>query len=338
VPGQSDSTPIAAPPVEEAPTVVSQDIVICGQRVPIGAPVVLWNEPPFYDASKTGPRFAMAKPDAEAKLRFQPGRVRKHQNPDYKAPPKDGEPDTRAPSERVELLEEVLVAPESKDASALRDVVDQFVLHYDVCGLSRTCFRVLQDERILSVHFLLDVDGTLYQTLDLRDTAWHATKANPRSIGVEIAQIGAYPAREAWRLEPWYETDVHGTRLTFPSRIEETGIRTPNFHGRTTRGYRLIGTIQGETLQQYDFTPEQYESLVKLSAALCREFPKLRPEAPRDEHGFALDRVMDDDAWKAFGGILGHYHIQKNKTDPGPAFDWEPFLQRVRDQLAVSRP
>ena len=48
----------------------------------------------------------------------------------------------------------------------LQQVVDQFVIHFDVCGTSRRCFEVLQDKRGLSVHFMLDIDGTIYQTLD----------------------------------------------------------------------------------------------------------------------------------------------------------------------------
>ena len=33
---------------------------------------------------------------------------------------------------------------------------------------SKGTFRVLHDERALSVHFMLDVDGTIYQTLDVK--------------------------------------------------------------------------------------------------------------------------------------------------------------------------
>jgi hypothetical protein len=62
----------------------------------------------------------------------------------------------------------------------LQGVVDQFVLHYDVSGTSRRCFQVLHDQRGLSVHFMLDVDGTVYQTLDLKERAWHATSSNSR--------------------------------------------------------------------------------------------------------------------------------------------------------------
>ena len=81
------------------------------------------------------------------------------------------------------------------DLPLLQRVVDQFVIHFDVCGTSRQCFKVLQDMRGLSVHFMLDLDGTIYQTLDLKERAWHATSSNSRSVGIEIANIGAYPAR-----------------------------------------------------------------------------------------------------------------------------------------------
>ena len=73
------------------------------------------------------------------------------------------------------------------ELDALRDVVDQFVIHFDVAGTSRRCFETLHDHRGLSVQFMLDVDGTIYQTLDLKESAWHATKANGRSVGIDNA-------------------------------------------------------------------------------------------------------------------------------------------------------
>ena len=39
---------------------------------------------------------------------------------------------------------------------------------------------------------------------------------------------------------------------------------------------------------------------------------------------------MEDDALRAFRGVLGHFHVQTNKIDPGPAFDWEGVAARVR--------
>lgn len=327
--------PTPAREAEPPRPTMNQDIVICGKRVAVGAPVVLWTEAPFYDATSSAPHFSAPRTDGKGPkgLRYQPGRVRRTPNPAYVPPPRPGTTDTRTDAQKLEWIERELVSPASDDPRALAQVVDQFVLHFDVCGLSRTCFRVLQDERGLSVHFLLDLDGTIYQTMDLRDTAWHATKSNPRSIGVEIANMGAYAPREAWRLTDWYRRDESGTYVRIPPRIKDTGLRTPNFLGRPARDSIVIGSVQGEQLHQYDFTPQQYQSLVALSAALCRELPKIRPDAPRDAEGWVLDRALDDDAWARFGGILGHYHVQTNKTDPGPAFDWEPFLDDVRARL-----
>src|SRR5262245_14316314 len=161
------------------------EIVVCGERVPVDAPVVLWTMEPFYDAYREGPRFA-----AEGVLgkRYEPGR--------------------RA---RTDELADA-VAHDGWTRAHLAEQVDLFVLHYDACGTSRACFRVLQDERKLSVHFLLDLDGTFYQTLDLREQAWHARAANPRSIGVEIAHVGAFPPAERAALERGYEWTESGLR------------------------------------------------------------------------------------------------------------------------------
>lgn len=220
-----------------------------------------------------------------------------------------------------------------KELGALRAQIDQFVLHYDVCGLSQSCYKVLL-ERKLSVHFLLDVDGTLYQCLDLEDRAWHATKSNARSIGVEIANLGAYPPGRGRILEQWYTEDADGPYLTPPARLGEGGIRTEGFVARPARWQKVVGQTQGETLEQYDFTLEQYAALAKLAAGLARVFPRIEAEAPRAEDGSVASAVLADAAWTEFHGILGHYHVQQNKTDPGPAFDWESFLSAVRMELA----
>src|SRR4029079_17139527 len=161
----------------------------------------------------------------------------------------------------------------------LRNRIDQFVYHYDVAGTSRTCFKVLHDMRGLSVLFMLDLDGTIYQTLDLKERAWHATTSNTRSIGIEIANIGAFAASggEDNPFANWYQMDTNAfPRITIPPRLGPSGIRTPGFVGRPARPDRVTGRIQGRELQQYDFTPQQYEALVRLTATLCRVFPRMK--------------------------------------------------------------
>ena len=74
--------------------------------------------------------------------------------------------------------------------SYVATVVDQFVIHFDAVGTSRWCFQVLHDERRLNLHFMLDLDGTIYQTLDIKESARHATIANGRWIRIEVTNIG----------------------------------------------------------------------------------------------------------------------------------------------------
>jgi len=307
-------------PVAETPR-HGDEIVVCGRLFRIAAPVVLWTDPGGYDAYRVERRFV---PLADA--------------PWDKTPKGKGAPES---PNRYDVRREGLAPDELErvraggwDLPLLQRVVDQFVLHYDVCGTSRQCFKVLHDLRGLSVHFLLDLDGTIYQTLDLKERAWHATIANHRSIGIEIANMGAYGEGDKDDpLDTWYSKDDRGTRITIPAARGDGGVRTPGFVGRPAREEPVVGEVQGRMLRQYDFTPEQYDSLVKLTAALCVVFPKIRCDYPRDAGGKLVPRKLPDDELKAFAGVLGHYHVQLNKTDPGPALQWDRVIDGARARL-----
>ena len=40
-----------------------------------------------------------------------------------------------------------------------------------------------------SVHFVIDRDGTIYQHVPIRATAWHASKVNSKAVGIEHAAM-----------------------------------------------------------------------------------------------------------------------------------------------------
>jgi N-acetyl-anhydromuramyl-L-alanine amidase AmpD len=205
------------------------------------------------------------------------------------------------------------------------------VIHYDAAGTSRQCFKVLQDHRDLSVHFLLDVDGTLYQTLDVKERAWHAGAVNTRSVGVEIANIGAYAAGATNPLAEWYRPESNGpTALTIPARFGDGGLRTKGFLGFTARPGMITGKIHEDEFEQYDYTPEQYEALARLTAALCTALPKIECRCPTNDAGRPLPGNLSDDALAGYRGVLGHYHLDPGKVDPGPAFDWDRVIARAR--------
>jgi N-acetyl-anhydromuramyl-L-alanine amidase AmpD len=220
------------------------------------------------------------------------------------------------------------------DLPTLQKVVDQFVIHFDACGTSRQCFNVLQDHRDLSVHLMLDLDGTIYQTLDLKERAWHATSSNSRSVGIEIANIGAYGTQSKNPLTEWYSPDASGkTRVTIPKRFGDGGIRTRGFVARPAHLEPITGVVQSQDLVQYDFTPEQYRALVKLTAALCRVLPKITCDYPKDAHGKLIASKLPDAVLKNYQGVLGHFHIQTDKVDPGPALNWGYVIEGARRLL-----
>ncbi len=298
------------------------EIVVCGQLYHTGAPVVLWMDPGGYDAYRVERRFAPIEEASWAKS----------QSKDLDTPNRY---DIRKAKLTPEQLEQVRGG--GWPLALLPDSVDQFVIHYDVCGTSRQCFKVLHDLRGLSVHFMLDIDGTIYQTLDLKERAWHATTSNHRSVGIEIANMGAYGAGEKEPFAQWYATDPDGkTRLTIPASMGDGGVRTAGFVGRPIRNEIITGTINGRSLRQYDFTPQQYESLAKLTATLCTIFPKITPDYPRDADGQLINDRLPDDQLAAYQGLIGHFHIQKNKVDPGPAFQWDRLVANARTLMGGS--
>lgn len=287
------------------------EIVVCGRFFHTGAPVVLWMDPGGYDAYRVHCRF-----DPDHTLATGKGA--------YTTPNRYG-------TYRGHLSKE-----DAKRARAegwtlpmLQKYVDLFVLHYDVCGTSRHCFQVLQDQRGLSVHFMLDVDGTIYQTLDVKERAWHSSQMNDRSVGVEIANMGAYEVPKT--LSQWYGPDATGRIVFHPPVVAgTTGIRTVGFVPRPSRPDIVKGRINDRDLNQYDFTDAQYASLIRLGATLCRVLPKIRPVAPRDADGRICNHTLSDEQLANFHGILGHYHFSHEKVDPGPALNWDRVLEGVR--------
>jgi N-acetylmuramoyl-L-alanine amidase len=299
------------------------EVVVAGQLFHTGTPVVLWMDPGGYDAYRVERRFApLERSDwktssEEVKWLTTPNRYNLRTN-------------------ELTTNEIERVRGGGWDLPTLQRVVDQFVLHFDVCGLSKVCFNILHDHRGLSVHFMLDVDGTIYQTLDLKERAWHATSSNDRSIGVEIANPGAYPAGGENPLVDWYRTNAAGeTVLILPSKLGDNGIRTKNFVARPARTQPVRGVIQHEELIQYDYTQQQYAALTKLTAALCKIFPKLKCDYPKDSEGKLIPHKLPAAALKNYQGVLGHYHIQTNKNDPGPAMDWEKVIGGARKILGL---
>ena len=311
--------PAAAAVVPGTPTPrFGDEIVVAGQRFRTGTPVVLWTDPGGYDAYRVDKRFSDFDKRQAGDWGEKAGNPQRYNLRDHGLSPAEVESHRGGDWTLPEM----------------QQVVDQFVIHYDVCGTSRYCFEVLHDHRHLSVHFMLDVDGTIYQTLDLKERAWHAGGANSRSVGIEIANIGAYSAAEDKPWDRWYTRDASGrATLTIPLEIDRRSVRTPDFTGHPRRDALVTGVINGRSLEQYDLTEPQYVALAHLSATLHRVLPKIELQAPRDASGRVIDHALDDEAQADYHGLIGHYHITRGKVDPGPAFDWDRVIDDARELL-----
>lgn len=291
-----------------APAKVGSAILVGGRAVEIGAPVVTWRDPGGYDG------YAERRAFSEGVLPTRPAGG--CNTPERYA--------TRRGLSKPLALVAARRGGLTYDLAPLQ--IDQVVLHYDVAWTSQNCFKVLHDIRGLSCQFLLDVDGTLYQTLDVADRARHAGSANDRSVGVEIAHPG--PLELTPKLKGRYTRDAQGVRFDL-GRLQRT-VRTKGFVVRPARPEPIAAVVQGRRYSMYDYTPAQYATLTRLIAGLRRALPRLRLAVPRDAQGKIVQAVLPKETVKGWSGLLGHYHVSKHKQDPGPAFDWERVLTGVK--------
>src|ERR1041385_8435935 len=198
----------------------SGNLIIAGQVFHIDAPVVNWREPPYWDATREVCQPTATDPSPPC----LPGGV-----PYGKLPMG---PYTKRYSLRPMLRHFGMNPP----LEAVKSAIRQFVVHHDGCSSSDMCFSVLQNERGLSVHFLLDNDGTIYQTIDLGLMAYHASEWNIYSIGVELCNRG-----DAFNVPTFYDSGHAGPKRNI----------TPC-------------KINGNTMRAFDYTPAQIDSFSRL--------------------------------------------------------------------------
>lgn len=199
------------------------------------------------------------------------------------------------------------------------EVVDMVVLHSDITRNSRACYNVLK-ARGFSTHFMIDWDGTIYQSTDTSKKAIHAASdyikgVNNRSIGIDMNCLLMNYAR--------------GDEVPSPSKA---GIADQFAQGGERRMSETV-EMNGIPWKSWGYTDLQYDALIKLLAGLGTIYPKLKLAAPIDERGEIIWQVPADDAFDLEKiGIWGHMHLTAQKFDPGPGFDWARLLQGLSQE------
>ena len=161
-----------------------------------------------------------------------------------------------------------------------------FVCHWDVCLSAKSCFNILK-KRKLSVHFLIDNDGTIYQLMDCNDVGYHAgnRKVNNTSLGVEISNA-YYP-----KYQNIYRSRGFGPRPIW---------KNVKVHDKTLEPF--LG-----------FYPVQEQALQALMKALNKVY-NIPLQTPTTE-GELLTTTSRAVYKGTYHGVVNHYHITKRKID-----------------------
>jgi hypothetical protein len=137
--------------------------------------------------------------------------------------------------------------------------------------------------RRLSVHFVIDAAGVVWQMLDADVFGAHCQGANAYSVGMEIIN--------------------RGNGLTLPDRGVVRPILRERIHGVWTR--------------YAGFTKAQVASCLALCESLCRAYGL--PMAVPTRAGEVLATTMTAAEAKRFRGCAGHMHFERGKVDCGVA-------------------
>lgn len=188
------------------------------------------------------------------------------------------------------------------DILANRQDVRQVILHAHGRPDAATDFAALVGDR-LSTHFLIDWDGTIYQTLDVGFAAYHAGDANMRGIGVDLE--GLLDNLHARPNAPAYpKKHPRLAEMNAPAYARRPGPPA---------------VINGVTVQTHTFTDAQYRSLGSLLRLLAGVFPSVDAGPPMiDEQVTPSALTHRED----HHGVIAHWHLDAQVYDPGPSFEW----------------
>lgn len=186
------------------------------------------------------------------------------------------------------------------DRAAIVNAIDVVVLHDTHTSSVRDAF-VAADDTGRSTHFMIDYDGTVYQTLDIAYEAAHSAESvDARSISVH---------------------------LTNPVDLDVAPL-PPEGKDRFERVAATAVVRHGQPVQTWGYTDEQQLALQKLLRTLVKLLPAIPREIPRGKDG-AVAQVELREVGLPATGIIGHYHLWRMRYDPAPGLDWEAIGRAI---------
>lgn len=165
-------------------------------------------------------------------------------------------------------------------------------------------------KQYVSVPFIIGRNGVIYNLFASKYWSYHLGKTaigvntpmSRESIGIEISNIGPLKLIGSNLVTTYLDTDICTTAET------QYYTKLNNKY----RGYEYFAT----------YTDAQYEAIVKLIKFLCAKYniPKNFLNEPERYE------IMTEPGFKGFSGIVSHVNCRIDKTDIGPAFDWNKII------------
>jgi N-acetylmuramoyl-L-alanine amidase len=173
------------------------------------------------------------------------------------------------------------------------------VMHYTAGFTAQGALNAYQTRRV-SAHLLVDLDGTVYQSVPFNKAAWHAGPSrwmgynglNQYSIGIEIVNAGWF--RKDGTV--YYRNGLRKNAVDMPPMIEAPHPR-----------------VGGGTFWWPQYTDPQLDALDGLTSEILGKYD-----------------ILD---------IVSHEQIDTRgwKTDPGPAFPMERYKRQLAHQASFDR-
>lgn len=178
-----------------------------------------------------------------------------------------------------------------------------FVNHWDAALSSKSCFQILEGRgKGLSCHFLIDNDGTIFQTGNTSHIHFHAGgNFNSPSIGCELSN--AY----------YLKWQKHYIDKGFGERPIIKGAKV---HGKLMRDH--LG-----------FYPVQLEALKALWKGISSYYD-IPMQTPCDSNGKEITSLYRP-AFHEYRGFVHHYQISASKIDMG-GIDLTKLVKEIEEE------
>jgi N-acetyl-anhydromuramyl-L-alanine amidase AmpD len=190
---------------------------------------------------------------------------------------------------------------------------EAIVLHFTAGTTASGAYQQwIQTPVRVATPYIVDRNGTIFELfspdhwahhLGIRNDGWQQDK---RTIGIEIVNVG--PLRRDARNPQQWNWWPPASRFETKYCLRE---ETDRYVERTYRREPAFAT----------YADAQMEAVRALVAQLCERYsiPRTIPDSVRRE-------AFEPSYYRGFRGIAAHQNFRADKSDIGPAFDWERLL------------